>query len=484
MKKFNWQLFLGLFLSLVLASEVFAATTYTWMGTQEGDDWVVETNWSPEGQPMMSKTDLAHINTLPGPTLYDGTASAQSVIPGAVAGTMGRIDLRGGALTCGGLDIANTATSVGIVNVYGGSHTCTSYLVPGRIGHGTVNMYGGYFWVGNQLRISYSGAAAQGFLNLYGGLIEANNINYPQPSKGKIRVGDGVLKVKGDRLTVMQNLMNVGAIESLYPEDPFRYVLLDYNITHSGWTTLRSEVDTLKRIPRDGSTVGLANNVLEWTLPEPNDPVTPSIVSCDVYFGTDPNVLKLPKIVDKQAVESVPVTLESGKVYYWRVDVYDSNISTTIPYFTSRVFTFNTFNVPPTVDAGADVQTWLAGEPRVIQLSGSASHVHNLPLTHTWTVLAEPDPLNPAVISNAHILNPMATVYAAGTYTLQLESTDGEFPVADTMQIIVYPNACVHASNQPGFAWLAGDINRDCSVTLLDVAELSAQWLDSNYSVE
>nr|HML75083.1 hypothetical protein [Anaerohalosphaeraceae bacterium] len=351
MMKVNWRLFSGLFLSLVLVSEVFAATTYTWIGTQEGNDWLVPTNWSPEGQPTMTDRDLAHINTLPGPTLYDGTASAQSVIPGAAAGTTGRIDLRGGSLTCGGLDIANTATSAGIVNVYGGSHTCTSYLVPGRIGHGTVNMYGGYFWVGNQLRISYSGAAAQGFLNLYGGLIEANNINYPQPSKGKIRIGDGVLKIKGDRLTVMQNLMNAGAIQSLYPEDPFRYVLLDYNITNSGWTTLWSEVDALKRIPRNGSTVGLANNLLEWTMPEPNDPVTPSVVSCDVYFGTEPNALLLPKIVDKQSIESVLVTFESGKVYYWRIDVYDSNISTTIPYYKSRVFTFNTFNVPPTVDA-------------------------------------------------------------------------------------------------------------------------------------
>jgi len=59
MKKVNWQMFLELFLSLVLVSEVFAATTYTWIGTQEGDDWLVTTNWSPEGLPTMTENDLA-----------------------------------------------------------------------------------------------------------------------------------------------------------------------------------------------------------------------------------------------------------------------------------------------------------------------------------------------------------------------------------------------------------------------------------------
>ena len=105
-------------------------------------------------------------------------------------------------------------------------------------------------------------------------------------------------------------------------------------------------------------TVLQSTNLLQWTLPDPNDPVTPSTVTCDVYFGTDPNILLNPKIVSKQAIEFAPVTLTANTVYYWKVDVYDSDINGgATPYFQSRVFTFNTFNIAPTVDAGQDIQT-------------------------------------------------------------------------------------------------------------------------------
>ena len=148
--------------------------------------------------------------------------------------------------------------------------------------------------------------------------------------------------------------------------------------------------------------------------------------------------------------------------------------------------TFNTFNVPPVVDAGAEIQTWLAGGPRVVQLGGSVADPDHAPdsATQQWTVLSEPDPLTPAVISNPSVLNPTVTLNAVGTYVLQLEGTDGEYIVADTMQIVVYPDACTHASQQPGFAWFVHDSNRDCNVNMLDFAELAAQWLEWNYSIE
>jgi hypothetical protein len=99
-------------------------------------------------------------------------------------------------------------------------------------------------------------------------------------------------------------------------------------------------------------------------------------------------------------------------------------------------------------------------------------------------VLSEPDPLNPANISNPTILNPTVTLNAIGSYTLQLEGTDGELTAADSMQIIMYSDACDHASHQPGFEWGLHDVNRDCQVNMLDLAELAAQWLEKNYSVE
>jgi hypothetical protein len=207
-------------------------------------------------------------------------------------------------------------------------------------------------------------------------------------------------------------------------------------------------------------------------------------VTCDVYFGTDPNALLNPKIVSKQAVESASISLAADTLYYWKINVYDSSISATVPYLSSPVFTFNTFNIPPVVDAGADVETWSIGEPRVVALNGSVVHPHNLPVTQAWTVLSEPDPLNPAVISDSSALHPTVTLNAVGTYVVQLEATDGEFITTDTMQIVVYSDACEHASHQPGFVRLSTDFNRDCTVDLLDMASFSTQWLEWNYSVE
>ena len=81
-------------------------------------------------------------------------------------------------------------------------------------------------------------------------------------------------------------------------------------------------------------------------------------------------------------------------------------------------------------------------------------------------------------------MNPTVTVIEPGTYTLQLEAGDGEFTATDTVQIIVYSDACEHASNQEGFEWIPGDVNHDCSVDELDQAIMLEHWLESNYSAE
>ncbi|HUV63391.1 MAG TPA: hypothetical protein VMW24_05800, partial [Sedimentisphaerales bacterium] len=69
---------------------------------------------------------------------------------------------------------------------------------------------------------------------------------------------------------------------------------------YDGWGTLSLVYDatndktTLKAVhildpnPKEGSTVPEGPTRLQWTLPEPNDPA--GIITCDVYFGTNPNV--------------------------------------------------------------------------------------------------------------------------------------------------------------------------------------------------
>ena len=488
MKKLNWLVCAGFVASLMCAVEVSAAT-YTWVGTQAGADYNVPSNWSPEGMPSRGGGDTAKIDTLPGATVYSGTSGAHGLTIGNVVGQEGMLTVLGGSLNATGLDIANVAGGIGTVNVHTGFHT-VNYLCPGFRGHGTLNLYGGEFLVATQVRIAYYGTGSTGIANLYDGIIDAPSVSIArEKGTAAIMVKDGVLLVRGTEanmlahLAYFQGFIDSGAITAAEGYE----LVLEYNgVLYPGKTALYALRNDLNMIPYNKSTVRQSTDQLQWTLPDPNDPVTPSVVTCDVYFGTDPNVVRNPKIVNKQAVESVSVTLGFGIEYYWMIDVYDSSKSATVPIFRSRVFTFNTFNVPPVVDAGAEIQTWLAGGPRVVQLGGSVADPDHAPdsATQQWTVLSEPDPLTPAVISNPSVLNPTVTLNAVGTYVLQLEGTDGEYIVADTMQIVVYPDACTHASQQPGFAWFVHDSNRDCNVNMLDFAELAAQWLEWNYSIE
>jgi hypothetical protein len=377
----------------------------------------------------------------------------------------------------------------GIVNVYdGGTINVTTNLLVGRYGWGSLNIYEGGLVACPFTNMGYNNGQG-GEINLEGGVLQTSSLTVLDAGGANnatwiIAIEHGQLRILQDATALVQEYIDAGKIQLSSDLGLGWYLVYDYGVTNPGYTTVRTIRDPLERIPANESTVSVDTNLLQWTLLDPNDPVTPSVVSCDVYFGTEPNALLLPKVISNQAVETLAVNLELNQVYYWYIDVYDSQISTTQPYYHSTVYTFNTLNVPPVVNAGADVQTWLDGGPRVVQLNGSASHLHNLPLTHTWTILSEPDPLQPAVFNNAQILNPTVTLSTTGTYILQLESTDGDYIVTDTLQIILYSDACEHAANQPGFQWIAGDYNRDCKVNILDLAALSAQWLDWNYSFE
>jgi hypothetical protein len=240
----------------------------------------------------------------------------------------------------------------------------------------------------------------------------------------------------------------------------------------------------LSSSPTDDESVLSGPAQLQWTLPEPNVPG--GIVTCDVYFGTDPAVEANPKVVIGQAVESVSVMLASLTNYYWTFDLYDSSISTTEPFHLSPIFTFNTSNKAPIVNAGDDVATWLDNGLKVVQLDGVVSDEDGGPgpATLLWTVIAEPNELNPAQISDSLAANPTVTVIKPGSYTLQLEAGDGEFTTTETMQIVLYADSCEHAKNQEGFELIPGDINEDCIVNELDLAILEEHWLEWNYSIE
>lgn len=327
-----------------------------------------------------------------------------------------------------------------------------------------------------------------------GGVLEHHG-DYAEDNRGGLKIGagtalidigsdsgsgGGTLKLKNNVIELVQSLYRDGIIVADNGARDVEIHFIDgYTVVTASTLSTR-----LNPSPSDGSTVLIGPTELQWTLPEPSSPG--GIVTCDVYFGTNSYVETNPKVVTGQAVESVSVTLAANTHYYWALDLYDSSISTAGPSYLSPIFTFNTMNMAPVVNAGDDIDTWLAGDPRTVQLDSVVSDLDggSGPATLEWTITAQPNESNPANISDPLTANPTVTIIEPGSYTLQLEAGDGELIAADTIQIVLYADACEHAKNQEGFELIPGDINEDCIVDELDLTILEERWLQWNYSTE
>lgn len=232
--------------------------------------------------------------------------------------------------------------------------------------------------------------------------------------------------------------------------------------------------------PADGDSVSIDCDMLSWTLPEPNEPT--DIVYCDVYFGTDPNNL-IDKIVDNQPVSlaSIPsqfTPLEVYETYYWRVDCRDDTTDTVEGF----VWSFNTNNSAPDVDAGLDQRGWLVEGSVEFDLSGTVSD-DGLPdppaaFTTLWTV--ESGPVTEGIITDPTQLDTTAVFTELGEYVLRLEANDDVLTGYDTMTIGVFTDSCESAKSDPEFELLFGDADEDCDVDVDDFVEFASNWLACN----
>jgi hypothetical protein len=465
----------SLALVLGLAGNVRAASR-TWDDGGPDSLWSTAENWAPNIVPVPQ--DMAKIGRLPGPTVANEGAVADT-IPVGTGSSTAALTVAGGTLTTSRWFIVGYgAGSDGTVNMESGATNVGTHLYVGFDGSGTLNMTGGTITVTDLFEIPKN-ASGTGHVRLHDGTISTRIfLMRSAGSVGTMDITAGTLIINGDQRQSVQEYIDNSWITAYVDYPRAGRVEMVYD-SESNRTILRA-IHPFEPNPANGSTVSATVNELSWTLPNPSLPG--GIVDCDVYFGIEPEVEANPKIISRQAVESVSVTLAPLTTYYWAIDVYDSNISATQPIMVSPVFTFNTNNQPPVVSAGDDIATWLRDGPRVVQLKGSVSD--DDPTTLLWTVIAEPNELNPAQISDPRAAEPTVTVKELGSYTLQLEANDGEFTDTDTMQIVLYADACEHARNQEGFERLAGDTNDDCKVDLLDLANLGVSWLEENYSTE
>jgi len=258
-------------------------------------------------------------------------------------------------------------------------------------------------------------------------------------------------------------------------------VALDYDVTNSGGTTVKA-VHLLNPYPADGGEIPSGQVELSWT---PRDPCIPGqSVAVDVYFTDNLQALEqfldpaAIRVVNKQVVTSVILQAQPKIRYYWAVDCYIGDPNDPIY---GPIFSFVAGNLPPKVNAGGDVVTWLQDGSRTGNLDATVTDddVYSV----SWTVVSEPN-AGDAVIQAATGEDTAVTFSAIGEYVLQLEASDGEHASSDTVTINVYADSCEAAKSVPGYEPLVGDLNGDCVVDDTDLALLQENWLNDNSLTE
>jgi len=459
---------ISLVLALFLVGNVQAQDAATWTDAIGDHNWFTPGNWSE----FPTDAHWAKIrNGPPGPTIASEGAVAYRVHVGYSEGGVLTVD--GGTLVISPDDLRlGKNGGSGILNMISGSISIARDLDVGHGDPGIVNMTGGTITVSRDLEMpDEAGSTAE--MNLDGGTISLGD-DLSMGEGGTMNIRAGTLIIDGDEVSRVQGYIDNGWITAYEGNGTLQ---LDYDVTNEGKTTLKA-VHVLNPNPLPGSAVFATVNQLQWTLPEPNQPG--GVVTCDVYFGTDPIAENNPKVVDRQAVESVSVTLAPSTVYYWTLDLYDSSISDTVPFMLAPRFTFNTINPPPIVNAGADAMTWLDNGSVDVALAGAVTDTD--PTTTVWTVVSQPDdPNSPdAAIADAAALNTSITLSAPGEYVLRLEADDGESTGSDTVTINVYSDSCEAAQSLPDYVPLVGDVNADCVVDARDLALMAMSWLEDN----
>lgn len=459
-------------LSLILVNS--ASALISWDRGGRDDLWSTASNWSPDTVP--TRVDAASIDQ-PENThcvVQEGITAACETLRVGNGGVTTNLDIRGGSLAASGAYIGVDAPSGhGILNMSGGLFS-TGALQIGWRGTGTLNMTGGVIELTDDLIVP--GLTGTGTVNLHGGTIKASALQLTSAS-GSLDVTSGTLILAGDATAAVQGYIDNGWITAYGGQGKLH---LDYDVTNKGRTTLTATA-LLNPTPADGALVSPGAVTLSWTLPDPCVPGTPVLV--DVYF-TD-NLTALEQFTDPAAIQvvkahsatSAVVQTQPKKWYYWAVDVYVGSAKDPIY---GPVLRFYADNMPPRVDAGADVVTWLEGGLRKGTLDATVTDDGPLgACTMHWTVLSEPNE-GAAALEKPTAEDTSVTLTALGKYVFQLEVSDGEYSGSDTVTINVYNDNCQAAKSLPGYKPLVGDLNGDCRIDDLDLALLKENWLKDN----
>jgi len=433
--------------------------------------WSTANNWDNDTVP--TSIDPASID-YPADThceIKDGVIAECETLRVGNAGAPTNLDISGGSLTAAGAYVGvDSYNGHGILNMSGGLFA-TGSLQVGWAGIGTVNMTGGVIELEDNLIIP--GRTGEGMVKLFGGTIYASELRLTS-DKGLMDITMGELILDGNDIEMVQDYIDDGWLTAYHGQGEIN---MDYNVTNEGKTTL-SATALLDPVPADGAIIAPGEVELSWTMLEPLLPG--ETVTVDVYFTDDLELLEeftnpgAIQIVSMQNVTSAVVQTQAKKRYYWAVDSY---VFPGVAPVLGPIFTFYADNLPPRVDTGADIATWLQDGSRTGNLD--ATVIDEEATTVQWSVVSEPNE-GTVVIENPNAEDTNVTLSAVGEYVLELLATDGEYSGSDTVTINVYNDSCQAARSLPDYVPIVGDLNGDCKVDEADMALLEENWLTDN----
>ena len=445
-----------------------------WSGSPVDTSWNNPENWNGG---VLPTNDKAGVKSEPvGPIIIEGDIAVctQLTLGGPSGGT---IRVAGGIfnVTQNSAIMGNAAGENGTLILNSGQFIAGGNFYVGLAGTATAYFDGGTASIASVFGI---GERSTSIATVYLGVSKVTCETFRMDDSGGATVlmdiANGTLIVDGDESAKIQTYIDNGWIIGFAGVGTLE---MDYDIRNPGKTTLTA-VHPLGISPVNNQIVTVDVNALTWNLPEPTQ--AGAAVTCDVYFGTEINPYSpdydYAKVVTNGSVESYAVTLDTGKIYYWKIDVFENG---ELVFDAQVPSSFSTGNVIPTVAAGGDVTAWLIDGKAAIDLAGTVEDDGRpAPYTVLWTVTAKPEAgtveFTPAAADTESI---SAVFTGAGDYVIELAANDSADTGTDTITIHVFENACEATKSLPSYVPLVGDLNEDCQVDDLDLALLEANWL-------
>jgi hypothetical protein len=381
----------------------------------------------------------------------------------------------------GGIVTSTARVMIGRLNT---DNVAPSYII---VDGGTLELTAGNLQVGYQMPTGWGKLRVD-----KGGLVDIKNGTVNNYMSGTtyankcLDVRFGTIIQKGDQTT---NLLAWKNLNELVAFDGKGTLVWDYNST-TNKTTITA-IHPMTPSPAFGPILFEGTVTLTWKNMDPNTPGNPVYV--DVWCGTEPNKLnpaKYTKVVDKGTNTTTvnvaaPVVGTSPTTYYWQVDSYLGGTPTGTPV-AGDVFEFVVTNdFPPTVVIDTpNMATW--GDPNEsvpVQLDATITDSGNThsPVTYTWTsspagvVFSNPT----GVDGNPDTTAKVTPATFPATYTLTCSVKDAGNPTVtntDTVQLVVYANACL-AARRPGASEIQPtDMDGDCDTDLDDLYVALLDW--------